>query len=144
MEKAQVFTLASAKEKFASSPRPAEIILGVTKLSELVFSKGDLRLLYYEPGKIDHQVPHDQEELYVVTSGTAELDHGRRKIRYNAGDSLLEKASRREGGHESACDFDTNGGQGNYRGICRRLGNFALPTEIHKTNRTRLGLIARR
>ena len=89
MEKAQVFTLASAKEKFASSPRPAEIISGVTKLSELVFSKGDLQLRYYEPGKVDHQVPHDQEELYVVISGTAELDHGGRKIRCSAGDSLF-------------------------------------------------------
>ena len=89
MEKSQIFSLKSAKEKFAASPRPTEIVPGVTKLSELVFSKGSLQLRYYEPGNIDHQVPHDQEELYIVISGTAELDHGGRKICCNPGDSIF-------------------------------------------------------
>ncbi|WP_409526315.1 cupin domain-containing protein [Nitrincola sp. MINF-07-Sa-05] len=69
------FPLDQATADFVSNPRPTEIIPGVTKLSNLAFSTENLQLRYYQPGEIDRQVPHNQEELYVVVCGEAQLEY---------------------------------------------------------------------
>ena len=87
MAKAKHFPLSLAAVGFASKPRPTEIIPGVTKLSDLAFSKGNLQLRYYQPGEVDRQVPHNQEELYVVVSGEAFLEYDGERHHCRTGDA---------------------------------------------------------
>ena len=37
------------------------------------FHHGTMHLLYFAPRGADHQTPHDQDEIYVILSGDAQL-----------------------------------------------------------------------
>ncbi len=55
---------------------PAEARLAPTEpghLSALLMQYGSMQLRWYAPISVDHQVPHDRDELYVVVAGTAQF-----------------------------------------------------------------------
>lgn len=87
LTKAQYFPLDQATADFLSKPSPIEIIPGVTKLSNLAFSTGNVQLRYYQPGNVDRQVPHNQEELYIVVCGEAVLEYDEGRYRCRIGDA---------------------------------------------------------
>jgi len=84
-----LYTLKEVQRLFSSRDIPETIIPGVTKLSELVLSKGSLEVRYYEPGSQDMQVPHNQEELYFVIAGTAQLKYDKGHIPCGVGDVIF-------------------------------------------------------
>jgi oxalate decarboxylase/phosphoglucose isomerase-like protein (cupin superfamily) len=43
------------------------------RLSELLLRHGSMSLRYYAPAGTDPQTPHDQDEIYIVTSGKAAI-----------------------------------------------------------------------
>lgn len=83
------FTVAAAKAKFDRIERPAIIEPGVTKLSADIFARGDFELRYYAPGDVDHQVPHNKDEVYIVIAGTSTLECEDTTHPCTAGDALF-------------------------------------------------------
>ena len=60
--------------------------------SALLMRHGSMRLRYYAPRGLDTQTPHDQDELYVVVSGTGEFVVGTGRTPFAAGDVLFAAA----------------------------------------------------
>nr|WP_298170352.1 cupin domain-containing protein [uncultured Pseudomonas sp.] len=87
LTKVKHFPLEQAIADFVSKPRPIEVIPGVTKLSNFVFSTENVQLRYYQPGNIDRQVPHNQEELYIVVCGEAVLEYDGGRYHCGIGDA---------------------------------------------------------
>ena len=56
------------------------------------FSVGDLTALVYTPGDIDHQEPHDQDEIYIVITGTAGFEVSGRRQSVKVGDAVYVPA----------------------------------------------------
>lgn len=51
-----------------------------------LFAHGTAKLFFYQPRGRDHQPPHDQDELYIVVSGTGSFVMGN-------GDGRIERTS---------------------------------------------------
>jgi mannose-6-phosphate isomerase-like protein (cupin superfamily) len=58
-----------------------------------VYAHGSMTLRYYKPPKPDPQTPHDQDELYVVTSGTGFFVCGAQRYAIATGDVLFAPAN---------------------------------------------------
>jgi mannose-6-phosphate isomerase-like protein (cupin superfamily) len=56
------------------------------------FKHGTMTLILYTPKGTDHQTTHDQDELYIVISGSGELVKGTERYTVQAGDSLFVPA----------------------------------------------------
>ncbi|MDA1258085.1 MAG: cupin domain-containing protein [Chloroflexi bacterium] len=63
-----------------------------TLRSNTVFTHGTLRLLVYAPRGDDPQQPHDQDEVYVIQTGTGWFVNGADRHRFGPGDSLFVPA----------------------------------------------------
>jgi mannose-6-phosphate isomerase-like protein (cupin superfamily) len=61
-----VVALATAK---AAPPSPGRV-------SALLMQHGTMQLRYYAPKGVDPQVPHDQDEIYIVASGRGTVVSG--------------------------------------------------------------------
>lgn len=57
-----------------------------------LFQHGSLLVEIYQPDKVDHQQPHDRDEVYVVISGTGDFINGDQKTRFQPGDFLFVPA----------------------------------------------------
>ncbi len=57
-----------------------------------VFTHGTLVAEFYKPDKIDHQKPHDRDEIYVVVAGTGTFLNGGRQWPFKPGDFLFVPA----------------------------------------------------
>lgn len=53
---------------------------------------GSMELGYYRPQNIDEQSPHDQDEIYIVQTGSGTLVRGDEKIPFGPGDALFVAA----------------------------------------------------
>jgi mannose-6-phosphate isomerase-like protein (cupin superfamily) len=53
---------------------------------------GSMRLEIYKPDQVDLQTPHDQDEVYVVISGTGEFLNGEDRVHFGPGDFLFVPA----------------------------------------------------
>ena len=69
MDKARVPLLATAADAAAARPAPG-------RLSALLLEHGSMQLRWYAPKGEDTQAPHDQDEIYVVASGTGWFRRG--------------------------------------------------------------------
>ena len=78
------FTIADA----AAKPLPP----GGARLSIGVFAHGSMDLRYYKPPRPDPQTPHDQDELYVVASGTGAFVRGGTRHAAGPGDAPFAPA----------------------------------------------------
>lgn len=58
----------------------------------VALARGSLELGYYAPVEIDHQEPHDQDEVYVVISGEGRFRNGDAMTEFGPGDALFVPA----------------------------------------------------
>lgn len=57
-----------------------------------IMSHGSMTVRFYAPDKIDRQTPHDQDEIYVVASGSGWFVNGDQRARFEAGHVLFVAA----------------------------------------------------
>lgn len=58
----------------------------------VVLENGSMELGYYQPMDSDEQSPHEQDEIYIVQTGTGTLVRGDEKIAFVPGDALFVAA----------------------------------------------------
>lgn len=58
----------------------------------VLLEHGSLELGYYRPQGSDEQEPHDQDEIYIVHTGSGEFLLGEECIRFAPGDALFVPA----------------------------------------------------
>ena len=58
----------------------------------VVLEKGSMQLGYYRPTGVDEQSPHQQDEIYVVQTGTGTLIRDDERITFVPGDALFVAA----------------------------------------------------
>ena len=59
-----------------------------------LFTHGSLEVEYYQPSKVDHQTPHERDEIYVIVSGSGEFINGDDRHPFTSGDVLFVPAGR--------------------------------------------------
>ncbi len=57
-----------------------------------LFEHGTLSIEIYKPDKVDKQIPHDRDEVYVIISGSGEFINENKKVTFEAGDFLFVTA----------------------------------------------------
>lgn len=57
-----------------------------------LFSHGTLSVEIYQPDKVDHQQPHERDEVYVVISGSGVFLNGGQRSSFGPGDFLFVPA----------------------------------------------------
>jgi len=77
------FTVENALRITAESERP---IYGV------LLEHGTLELGFYKPVGSDPQTPHDQDEIYIVQSGSGYFVHGDNREPFEPGEALFVPA----------------------------------------------------
>lgn len=72
-----------------------------------LFRHGTLAVEFYKPDKIDHQKPHDRDEVYVVVSGTGTFFNSGKRWNFNPGDFLFVPAGAEHRFENFTEDFST-------------------------------------
>jgi len=57
-----------------------------------LFKHGTLKIEIYKPDKIDNQMPHSKDEIYVIISGTGYFIKGEEKKPFEPGEILFVPA----------------------------------------------------
>jgi len=81
-------TLIPAAEAAATPPSPG-------RLSALLLAHGTMQLRWFAPKGEDVQTPHDQDELYIIASGTGWFRRGTERVAFAPHDALFVRAGRR-------------------------------------------------
>ena len=100
MDKPQPPALIAAALAAAAPPSPG-------RLSALLLQHGSMQLRWYAPKGEDPQVPHDQDELYVVASGTGWFRRGAERVAFVPHDVLFVRAGEPHRFEEFSPDFAT-------------------------------------
>lgn len=58
----------------------------------VAFARGSLELGYYSPTGVDHQMPHRQDEVYVIVQGRGKFQNGGEVVEFGPGDALFVPA----------------------------------------------------
>ncbi|NOR66414.1 MAG: cupin domain-containing protein [Woeseiaceae bacterium] len=58
----------------------------------ILLQHGTLELGFYKPEGSDPQEPHDQDEIYIIRSGTGFFVHGENREPFEAGEALFVPA----------------------------------------------------
>lgn len=58
----------------------------------VLFKHGTLRVKLYAPRRVDPQMPHEQDEIYVVAQGTGSFFHEGSSERFGVGDVFFVPA----------------------------------------------------
>lgn len=85
MDKPRIPVLVAATDAAAARPAPG-------RLSALMLEHGSMQLRWYAPRGEDAQVPHDQDEIYVVAAGTGWFRRGDERVAFAPGDALFVRA----------------------------------------------------
>ncbi len=64
----------------------------VDGLYGVMLENGSMELGYYQPRGIDEQSPHDQDEIYIVQTGSGTLVRGDETFSFGPGDALFVAA----------------------------------------------------
>jgi mannose-6-phosphate isomerase-like protein (cupin superfamily) len=72
-----------------------------------LFSHGSLTIEIYRPVGVDKQQPHDQDEVYVVASGSGYFVNGNTRKPFEAGEVLFVPAGVEHRFEEFTDDFST-------------------------------------
>jgi mannose-6-phosphate isomerase-like protein (cupin superfamily) len=75
--------------------------------SSLLMRHGTMLLRYYAPKGRDAQTPHDQDELYIVASGTGTFVNGADRTSFKQGDVLFAAARQVHRFEDFSDDFAT-------------------------------------
>lgn len=99
--------------KMNNSNREISIDIATALLSESgalfteVFKHGTLVVEFYKPDKVDNQIPHERNEIYVVASGTGVFYNGGIRWNFKAGDFLFVPAGVEHRFEKFTEDFST-------------------------------------
>jgi mannose-6-phosphate isomerase-like protein (cupin superfamily) len=77
------------------------------KLFEKLFSHGTLSVELYKPDKVDNQMPHTRDEIYVIASGSGQFNLAGEITSVNAGDFLFVPAKAVHHFFDFTIDFST-------------------------------------
>jgi len=58
----------------------------------VLLRNGSMELGFYKPVSVDEQQPHDQDEIYIVQTGSGTFVRGDEHIPFGAGDALFVAA----------------------------------------------------
>lgn len=58
----------------------------------VLLQRGTLELGYYKPEGSDPQQPHDQDEVYIIQSGSGHFVHGESRKPFETGEALFVPA----------------------------------------------------
>lgn len=72
-----------------------------------VFSHGTCKVRYYAPQGVDAQTPHEQDEIYVVASGSGWFQNGDDRHPFQTGDVIFAPAGRDHRFVDFSDDFAT-------------------------------------
>ena len=75
--------------------------------SALLMQHGSMHVHLYAPRARDDQQPHDQDEVYVIASGSGWFVNGDHRHRFGTGDVLFVPAGRIHRFEELSADFST-------------------------------------
>lgn len=75
--------------------------------SAAVLAHGSMLLKFYRPRGEDKQTPHEQDEIYIVATGTGWFRNGEARHRFGPGDALFVKAGVAHRFEEFSDDFET-------------------------------------
>jgi len=77
------------------------------RLSALMGQHGSMTLRWYAPKGSDSQTPHDQDELYIVVSGTGTFVRGKERVAFGPHDVLFAAAGESHRFEDFSDDFAT-------------------------------------
>lgn len=95
------------KNRERSIEQAGELLRESKNLFTTVFTHGTLVVEFYKPEKVDHQKPHDRDEIYVVASGTGVFYNGSERWKFKAGDFLFVPAGIEHRFENFSDDFST-------------------------------------
>jgi mannose-6-phosphate isomerase-like protein (cupin superfamily) len=72
-----------------------------------LFERGDFSVELYAPRGTDNQEPHDQDEAYIIASGTGMFRRAEERVPFQPGDFLFAAAGVRHRFEEFTDDFQT-------------------------------------
>ena len=75
--------------------------------SSLLFSHGSMTMRFYAPKGVDDQVPHDQDEVYIVAHGSGIFVNGDDRVPFGPGDVLFAAAGAVHRLEDFSDDFET-------------------------------------
>ena len=81
--------------------------LSAGRKSSLLFSHGSMEMRFYAPKVIDDQTPHDQDEVYIVASGSGWFRRGDKRVAFGPGDMLFVAAHEEHRFEDFSDDFAT-------------------------------------
>ena len=58
----------------------------------VLLENGTMQLGFYKPVGVDKQQPHDQDEIYIVHTGSGTFVRGEQQIPFDSGDALFVAA----------------------------------------------------
>lgn len=90
-------SLARAREAVAASPWHFAKVLG----------RGSMSVELYRPQAVDPQTPHEQDELYVVVSGSGVFFRSGERLPFKAGDVIFVPAGMEHRFESFTSDFET-------------------------------------
>ncbi len=73
----------------------------------VLMERGSMELGYYRPVNTDEQTPHEQDEIYIVQSGSGTFIRGKERIRFGPGDALFVAAGIEHRFVDFTADFAT-------------------------------------
>lgn len=77
------------------------------RISAKIFAHGSMELRWYKPPNPDPQVPHAQDELYIVATGRGIFSRGGEKFSFGPGDALFVAAGVEHRFEDVSDDFAT-------------------------------------
>lgn len=75
--------------------------------SSLLFSHGSMTMRFYAPKGVDDQVPHDQDEVYIVATGSGTFFREGERVAFGPGDMLFVAAGEEHRFEDFSDDFAT-------------------------------------
>ena len=90
-----------------SLPDAAAAELQPGRASALLFAHGSMHLRYYAPRGEDPQTPHDQDELYVIATGSGWFLREGERVPFAPGDVLFVAAGETHRFEDFSDDFGT-------------------------------------
>ena len=77
------------------------------RLSSLILEDQDMQVRFYSPKNKDDQIPHGQDELYVISNGSGIFVMNHEEISFNVGDVIFVPKNEHHYFKEFSDDFAT-------------------------------------
>lgn len=84
-----------------------EALANKEELFVKLMEHGQMSVEYYAPVNVDHQQPHEQDELYIITSGSGHFVREGQKSSFKKGDVIFVPAGMDHRFEDFTDDFAT-------------------------------------